>query len=121
MVKQHDKHWAFLTCRETLQYAAELYHVADRSDIPDVVEETIQKMGLATCADTKCARLSGGQARRLSIGIALLKQPTLLFLGTSFDDSESEFDPAATHHPLLLLVLQTNRHLDLMQQLLKTS
>lgn len=81
VVKQHDKHWPFLTCRETLQYAAELYHVANTKDIPDVVEENIQKMGLAVCADTKCARLSGGQARRLSIGIALLKNPTLLFLG----------------------------------------
>ena len=84
VVKQHDKHWAFLSCRETLQYAAELYNVADAGDIPEIVEETIQKMGLAVCADTKCARLSGGQARRLSIGIALLKKPTLLFLGKSF-------------------------------------
>lgn len=45
-----------------------------------VVEEIIDKMGLRICADTRNARLSGGQARRLSIGIALLKQPTLLFL-----------------------------------------
>ncbi|CAB9505534.1 Putative white-brown complex homolog protein 30 [Seminavis robusta] len=91
VVKQHDKHWPYLTCRETLQYAAELYQVADRSNIPAVVEETIQKMGLAVCADTRCARLSGGQARRLSIGMALLKQPTVLFL----DEPTSGLDAAA--------------------------
>ncbi len=80
VVKQHDKHWPYLTCRETLRYAAELYDVAAAEDIDAVVEEIIQKMGLVTAADTRNASMSGGQRRRLSIGIALLKQPTLLFL-----------------------------------------
>ena len=82
VVKQHDKHWPFLTTRETLMFAAELFEVADRkSDLSEIVEGIIHKMGLAICADTRCARLSGGQARRLSIAVALLKQPTVLFLG----------------------------------------
>lgn len=76
VVVQHDKHWPYLTCRETLLYAAELYDVADKADMPIVVNEIITKMGLDVCADTRNARLSGGQARRLSIAIALLKQPT---------------------------------------------
>jgi ABC-type multidrug transport system ATPase subunit len=76
VVVQHDKHWPYLTCRETLLYAAELYDVADKTDMPAVVNEIIAKMGLDVCADTRNARLSGGQARRLSIAIALLKQPT---------------------------------------------
>ena len=74
VMKQHDKHWPYLSCRETLQFSAELYSVAERKDIPLVVEEIIQKMGLNVCADIRCSRLSGGQQRRLSIGIALLKQ-----------------------------------------------
>ena len=74
VMKQHDKHWPYLTCRETLTYCAELFHVAAKQDIPTVVEELIQKMGLSICVDTRCGRLSGGQQRRLSIGIALLKQ-----------------------------------------------
>lgn len=78
---QQDKHFPYLTCRETLLYAAELYHVApDATASAQIVDEIIDKMGLRICADTRNARLSGGQARRLSIGIALLKQPTLLFL-----------------------------------------
>ena len=61
-------------------YAAELYDVAEPADLETVVDAIIDKMGLRICAETRNARLSGGQARRLSIGIALLKQPTLLFL-----------------------------------------
>lgn len=80
VVKQHDKHWPYLTCRETLRYAAELYDVATKKDLEPMIEEIIKKMGLVSCADTRNAELSGGQRRRLSIGIALLKQPTLLFL-----------------------------------------
>ena len=74
VVKQYDKHWSYLSCRESLQYAAELYSVAAPKEIPALIEDVIQKMGLGVCADTKCARLSGGQQRRLSIGMALLKQ-----------------------------------------------
>lgn len=94
VMKQHDKHWPYLSCRETLLYCGELYHVAATEDIPDVVDEIIEKMGLNVCADTRCARLSGGQQRRLSIGIALLKQPTLLFL----DEPTSGLDAAAAEN-----------------------
>lgn len=80
VVKQHDKHWPYLTCRETLTYAAELYNVVEKSDVPSLVEEVIRKMGMETSADTRNIALSGGQRRRLSIGVALLKQPTLMFL-----------------------------------------
>jgi ABC-type multidrug transport system ATPase subunit len=81
VVQQHDKHWPYLTCRETLTYAAELYAVVSKEDLAALVDEIIRKMGMESCADTRNSALSGGQRRRLSIGIALLKQPTLLFLG----------------------------------------
>ena len=70
VVVQHDKHWPYLTCRETMRYAAELYDVAAPDQIDNVVEETITKMGLNSCADIRNDSLSGGQRRRLSIGIA---------------------------------------------------
>ena len=62
------------------RYAAELYDVAAKEDLGTLVDEIITKMGLTVCANTRNARLSGGQARRLSIAIALLKQPTLLII-----------------------------------------
>jgi len=79
VVKQHDKHWPYLTCRETLRYAAELFDVAPtKEDLELLLEEIMQKMGLTTVADSRNSAMSGGQRRRLSIGIALLKQPTLV-------------------------------------------
>ena len=78
VVPQHDVHWPYLTCRETLQAAAALYQAPD-----DAVDLILTKMGLATCAETRNTSLSGGQKRRLSIGLALLKKPTVLFLGKS--------------------------------------
>ena len=79
VVKQHDKHWPYLTCRETLRFAAELYDVSPtKEDLEALLDEIILKMGLTTVADTRNSALSGGQRRRLSIGIALLKQPTLV-------------------------------------------
>jgi len=72
VVNQRDNHWPFLTCRETLRFAAALYN---RDNIDVLVDETIQKMGLSGAADIRNSSLSGGQRRRLSIGIAILKQP----------------------------------------------
>jgi ABC-type multidrug transport system ATPase subunit len=95
VVKQRDKHWPYLTCRETLLFAAQLFSAAnDTSGVHAVVDEIIRKMGLDICADTRCARLSGGQARRLSIAMALVKQPTVLFL----DEPTSGLDAAAAEN-----------------------
>jgi ABC-type multidrug transport system ATPase subunit len=63
-VQQKDKHWPYLTARETLEYAVGLLKVADRSEnILIIVNEIQDKLGLQTCAETKCNRLSGGQQR----------------------------------------------------------
>ncbi|KAL7574130.1 hypothetical protein ACA910_014815 [Epithemia clementina (nom. ined.)] len=91
VVQQQDKHWPYLTCRETLKYAAQLYGVVAKSEEDALVDEIISKMGLMVCADTANARLSGGQRRRLSIGLALVKQPRVLFL----DEPTSGLDAAS--------------------------
>ena len=84
-VPQVDRHWGFLTCREVVQNAADLYLDAPADAKAARVEALLRAMGLAECADTKCGNvfmtgLSGGQKRRLSIAVALLKAPLVLFL-----------------------------------------
>ncbi|MGE5282628.1 MAG: ABC transporter ATP-binding protein [Chloroflexota bacterium] len=75
----------YLTVRESLELYAG-YYSAPRS-----VEETIELVGLAGKAGTRTGRLSGGQQRRLDVGMALVGDPELLFL----DEPTTGFDPSA--------------------------
>jgi ABC-2 type transport system ATP-binding protein len=75
----------YLTVRESLGLYAG-YYSAPRS-----VEETIELVGLGAKADERASRLSGGQQRRLDVGMALIGDPELLFL----DEPTTGFDPSA--------------------------
>lgn len=95
-VPQSDSGWAFLTCRETLEYAAALHMPGSTADKAKRVDEIITTMGLEGCANTKVGNdflkgLSGGQKRRLSLGCAFLKDPLVIFL----DEVTSGLDAAA--------------------------
>jgi len=88
--------------RETLMFAAKLKKPKNEgsfnaSDL-DMVEHTIEELGLKTCRDVLIGNIffkgcSGGQKRRVSIGVELMSQPNLLFLDepTSGLDSTSSF------------------------------
>ena len=58
---------------------------------PRDVEDTIALVGLDEQADMRAKRLSGGQQRRLDVGLALIGDPDLLFL----DEPTTGFDPSA--------------------------
>ena len=75
----------YLTVRESLQLYAGYFRA------PRPVEEVISLIGLEGKADERASRLSGGQQRRLDVGMALVGDPELLFL----DEPTTGFDPSA--------------------------
>eukprot|EP00656_Telonema_subtile_P050491 TRINITY_DN6551_c0_g1_i1.p1 TRINITY_DN6551_c0_g1~~TRINITY_DN6551_c0_g1_i1.p1 ORF type:complete len:557 (-),score=114.32 TRINITY_DN6551_c0_g1_i1:55-1725(-) len=100
VVTQNDIHWPFLTCRETVSYAARLY---DRSDSGEA-DRLLKMLGLESCADTRIGNqfvtgLSGGQKRRTSIAVALVKRPKLLIM----DEPTSGLDAAAAANIMQLV------------------
>ena len=74
-----------LTVRESLCLFAGYYPA------PLPVDDVIALVGLEDQAETRARRLSGGQQRRLDVGLALVGDPELLFL----DEPTTGFDPSA--------------------------
>jgi ABC-2 type transport system ATP-binding protein len=58
---------------------------------PRNAEEVVDLVGLSEKRDTRVRKLSGGQQRRLDLGIALVGDPDLIFL----DEPTTGFDPGA--------------------------
>jgi ABC-2 type transport system ATP-binding protein len=75
----------YLTVRESLGLYAGYFRA------PRPVDEVIALVGLEGKADERAGRLSGGQQRRLDVGMALIGDPELLFL----DEPTTGFDPSA--------------------------
>jgi ABC-2 type transport system ATP-binding protein len=75
----------YLTVRESLDLYAGYFRE------PRPTEDVIALIGLEGKADERASRLSGGQQRRLDVGMALVGDPELLFL----DEPTTGFDPSA--------------------------
>jgi ABC-2 type transport system ATP-binding protein len=74
-----------LTPREALSHFATYY------SNPRDVSEVIALVGLEEKADDRARTLSGGQRRRLDVGLGIIGRPELLFL----DEPTTGFDPEA--------------------------
>lgn len=66
-----------LTVRENLDLVASLYGIQNKKEKIDAV---ISKFGLKEKKNVRCKKLSGGQIRRVSIALAIITEPQILFL-----------------------------------------
>ena len=116
VVLQSSELWAGLTVREVHRVFAGYYQR------PRDVDDVIGLVGLNEKSDARVKTLSGGQKRRLDLGIALVGDPDLVFL----DEPTTGFDPAARRNAWELIrslrelgktVLLTTHYLDEAQQL----
>ena len=113
---QHSEFTPLLTVREVHRLFAGYY------EQPRDVDDVIRLVGLEEKRDARVKTLSGGQKRRLDLGIALVGDPDLVFL----DEPTTGFDPAArrtawelirTLRSLGKTILLTTHYLDEAQQL----
>ena len=116
VVLQHSEFTPLLTVREVHRLFAGYY------EQPRDVDDVIRLVGLEEKRDARVKTLSGGQKRRLDLGIALVGDPDLVFL----DEPTTGFDPAArrtawdlirTLRSLGKTILLTTHYLDEAQQL----
>jgi len=116
VVLQQSELSPLLTVRETHRLFAGYF------SNPRDVDGVIELVGLAEKRDARVKSLSGGQKRRLDLGVALVGNPELVFL----DEPTTGFDPAArraawelirTLRALGTTILLTTHYLDEAQQL----
>jgi ABC transport system ATP-binding/permease protein len=100
-VPQDDIIHVDLTVAKALEYAAHLRMPPDtsRQERKRRVAEVIDELDLKTCANRIIKQLSGGQRKRVSIGVELLTRPSLFFL----DEATSGLDPATEAQMMKLL------------------
>jgi ABC-type multidrug transport system ATPase subunit len=99
-VPQRDILHDVLTVERTLYYAAKLRlpEATPADAMRQIIDEVIETIGLREQRTTQFRQLSGGQQKRLSLGLELITKPNFIFL----DEPTSPLDPETTENMMLL-------------------
>ncbi|XP_065859544.1 ABC transporter G family member 10 [Euphorbia lathyris] len=98
-VTQDDALFPLLTVHETLMYSALLRLPGGKQQAAKRVALLIKELGLNHVADSKIGGISGGERRRVSIGVDLVHDPVVVLI----DEPTSGLDSASALHIITLL------------------
>ena len=84
-VQQDDLLFPTMTVRETFEFAAKIRLKGDEETRDIIIDEIVDKLSLRECANTIVGSstmrgISGGERKRVSIGVQLIDNPRLIFL-----------------------------------------
>ncbi|KFO74168.1 ATP-binding cassette sub-family A member 5, partial [Cuculus canorus] len=89
---QSDIHFDILTVEENLSIFAAIKGIP-QNDLIQEVQKVLLDLDIQPIRDNQAKKLSGGQKRRLSVGIAVLGNPKVLLL----DEPTAGMDPCSRH------------------------
>ncbi|NXX32214.1 ABCA9 protein, partial [Nicator chloris] len=95
---QFNTQFEVLTVKENLKTFAEIKGIKSKEVEPEV-QNILELLDISNIQDTQAEKLSGGQKRKLSIGIAMLGSPQVLLL----DEPTAGLDPLSRHQVWSLL------------------
>ncbi|NXO43594.1 ABCA6 protein, partial [Locustella ochotensis] len=95
---QFNTQFEVLTVKENLKAFAEIKGIKSQ-EVEQEVQNILELLDISNIQDTQAEKLSGGQKRKLSIGIAMLGNPKVLLL----DEPTAGLDPLSRHQVWSLL------------------
>ncbi|NWZ15711.1 ABCAA protein, partial [Agelaius phoeniceus] len=95
---QFNTQFEVLTVKENLKTFAEIKGIKSK-EVEQEVQKILELLDISNIQDTQAEKLSGGQKRKLSIGIAMLGNPQVLLL----DEPTAGLDPLSRHRVWSLL------------------
>ncbi|NWH39328.1 ABCA9 protein, partial [Chloropsis hardwickii] len=95
---QFNMQFEVLTVKENLKTFAEIKGIKSK-EVEREVQNILELLEISNIQDTQAEKLSGGQKRKLSIGIAMLGNPQVLLL----DEPTAGLDPLSRHQVWSLL------------------
>ena len=85
---QFDSTFEFLTVKQNLFFYGKLKEIDDNS-LEEIVYIIIKKLNLTKFINKLCKDLSGGNKRKLSVGIAIISKPSVILM----DEPSTGMDP----------------------------